>query len=161
MPKEKNEGKILVARGGYERLKRQLERLEREFVKVSKGKAEAAEVGGDVWHDNPAFDAIEQRQRTLIRQIAEVKDALSRAVIIEEGTSEGGGAQIGSTVEVEFEGGELMTVKIGDYTEADPSKGIISYKSPLGSALLGAVAGEERQYRAADRVITFIVKSVK
>jgi transcription elongation factor GreA len=157
MPKEK----IFVTKEGYKKLKKEVERLEKEFAEVSRGKAEAAEVGGDVWHDNPAFEAIEQRQRILLRQIAEAKDALSRVVIIEEESRAGGEVKIGSTVEVEFEDGELMTVKIGDYTEADPSKGIISYKSPLGSTLLGAAVGEKREYRPGDRTKTFVIKSVK
>jgi len=114
-------------------LVKELEGLERELVEMSRSKAETAEVGGDMWAHNPAFDAIELAQRALMRRIAEVRNRLSRAVIVEDAPEEDGSATIGSVVEIEFEDGERTTVRIGDYTEADPSKGVISYQSPLGT----------------------------
>jgi transcription elongation factor GreA len=152
---------ILVTKEGYEKLQKEVRMLEKEFAAVGYDKAEAAEVGGNVWHDNPAFETIEQKQKTLLRQISEAKDILSRAVIVEEELRMADKVKIGSIVEIEFEDGKLISVKIGDYTESDPAKGIISYKSPLGSALLGAAPGDECIYRVTERIIKVVIKAVQ
>lgn len=152
--------KIFVTESGLSRLREELKKLKQELVEVSKGMAEAGEVGGDEWAHNPAFEAIEQKQRALMRKITELRDKISKTEII--GDSAGGEkVKIGSTVEIEFEDGRKMRVKIGDYTESDPAKGIISYKSPLGNALLGAAAGEEREYRIDGNVKKVFVLSIK
>lgn len=153
-------GPIYVTEEGLGRLRNSLAELEQKLTEVSKQMAEAAEVGGNVWHDNPAFEAIEQSQRSLMRDIDETREKLSRAVVIEKPTAHNKTVVIGSTVEIVFDSGEKRKIKIGDYTEADPAQGVISYKSPLGNALLGAKTGERRKYQVEDRTVGVTIRTI-
>lgn len=46
---------------------------------------------------------------------------------------------------LDYQVGEQCTVKIVDPESSDPDRGIISCRSPLGAALLGARIGEARE----------------
>lgn len=50
---------------------------------------------------------------------------------------------IGDTVEVRDEDGEMETFTIVGVAESSPSKGLISNESPMGKALLGHKVGED------------------
>ena len=153
--------KVLVTPQGLKILKEKLKKLEEEYAEVSRGKMEAAELGGNLWHDNPAFEEVEQKQRMLSFNIAELKETLAHAVVAgaEEQNTESA-VRIGSAVEVERENGKITTFRIGDSAEADPAKGVISYESPLGGALLGAKEGETREYRAGSKTMKVLVKRI-
>ncbi len=53
----------------------------------------------------------------------------------------GGVAQLGSTVTVEVAGKSRTYVILGS-AETDPARGVISYRSPIGAALMGKKVGE-------------------
>lgn len=154
------EEKIFVTKEGLRTLEEKVKRLENDLAALSKEKQEALALGGDEWHDNPAFEAVELKQRMLWKELATAKEELRRAAVVEERTADGS-VTIGSIVEVEFENGTVETFRLGDYTESNPTRGIISYKSPLGSALLGAKAGEAREYHLGGLTQRVIIKTVK
>jgi transcription elongation factor GreA len=52
--------------------------------------------------------------------------------------------EIGSRVSVEVDG-EAEAYFIGGEADSDPANGIISHRSPIGSALMGKRAGEEAE----------------
>ena len=84
--------------------------------------------------ENFEYHAAKNEQGLLEHRIRSIRDRLDRAVVVE--ASESGAVGIGSTVEIEDDKGERMTVEIS-------SVGGVSPDSPLGRALLGAKAGEE------------------
>jgi transcription elongation GreA/GreB family factor len=59
-------------------------------------------------------------------------------------------ALFGRTVEIEREDGRKQTFRIVGEDEADPTKGSISYVSPLASALLGKSVGDVAMVNAAE-----------
>ena len=67
--------------------------------------------------------------------------------------------QIGSLVEVLFQDGEKMEFTLTDSETANPSKGLISYASPLGRAIRGARVGDTRMYSVEK--VNFQVKIIK
>ena len=85
--------------------------------------------------ENFEYHAAKNDQGLLEAQIRTIRDRLDRAVVVDQASSASGKVGIGSTVEVEDENGERMTVEIS-------SVGGVSPDSPLGGALLGASPGD-------------------
>jgi transcription elongation factor GreA len=91
--------------------------------------------------ENFEYHAAKNDQGILEHRIRMIRDRLDRAVLVEQQASASGKVGIGSTVEIEDDKGERMTLEIS-------SVGGISPDSPLGSALLGAKPGEEVEVKA-------------
>jgi transcription elongation factor GreA len=91
--------------------------------------------------ENFEYHAAKNEQGLLEHRIRSIRDRLDRAVVVEQEASSSGAVGIGSTVEIEDEQGERMTLEIS-------SVGGISPDSPLGRALLGAKPGEEVEVNA-------------
>jgi transcription elongation factor GreA len=83
--------------------------------------------------ENWDYHAARREQGMLERRITVVRDRLHRAVVVAEGAGDTVG--VGSTVEVEDEAGERLTVEISGV-------GGVSPESPLGRALLGRKVGD-------------------
>src|ERR671918_2207361 len=86
--------------------------------------------------ENFEYHAAKNEQALLERRIRTIRDRLNRAVLVEKEALASGEVGIGSTVEIEDENGERMTLEISSVGGTSPD-------SPLGRALLGARAGEE------------------
>ena len=86
--------------------------------------------------ENFEYHAAKNEQGLLEARIRTIRDRLDRSVLVEQESSASGAVGIGSTVEVEDEKGERMTVEIS-------SVGGVSPDSPLGRALLGAKPGDQ------------------
>jgi transcription elongation factor GreA len=91
--------------------------------------------------ENFEYHAAKNEQGLLEHRIRSIRDRLDRAVLVEKEASATGEVGIGSTVEIEDDKGERMTLEIS-------SVGGISPDSPLGRALLGAKSGEEVEVNA-------------
>lgn len=124
----------------------QKERLEAELAELQgPRRAEIVEAiatargFGDL-SENAEYHAARNEQGLLERQIAILRDRLSRAVLVDEAAA-GDSVGVGSRVQIEDETGERMEVEIS-------SVGGVSPDSPLGRALLGAKAGEDVQVEA-------------
>ena len=83
--------------------------------------------------ENFAYHDAKNEQGLLERRIAILRARLDGAVVVEQ--SDDGAIGVGSVVEVEDETGALLEVEIS-------SVGGVSPDSPLGSALMGARAGD-------------------
>ena len=91
--------------------------------------------------ENFEYHAAKNEQGLLEHRIRTIRDRLDRAVLVAPEESASGRVGIGSTVEIEDDAGERMTVEIS-------SVGGVSPDSPLGRALLGARRGEEVEVSA-------------
>ena len=92
--------------------------------------------------ENFEYHAAKNEQGLLERRIALLRERIEGSVPIDEDAAAASDTvMIGSTVELEDERGERMRIEIS-------SAGGISPDSPLGRALLGARAGEERNVAA-------------
>ena len=83
--------------------------------------------------ENFAYHDAKNEQGLLERRITIIRSRLESATIVEQ--SAGGVVGVGSRVEIEDEAGERLHVEIS-------SVGGVSPDSPLGSALVGAAAGD-------------------
>ncbi|HEY3050616.1 MAG TPA: transcription elongation factor GreA [Gaiellaceae bacterium] len=133
MPKEKPEP---LTRAQKEKLEAELAELEGPRRADMVQAIAAARGFGDL-SENFEYHAAKNEQGMLERRITLLRDRLVRAVLIDEdATAASETVGIGSTVEIEDEHGERMTVEIS-------SVGGVSPGSPLGRALIGASAGDE------------------
>ncbi len=155
-----DQNQILVNEEGLKRLVAKIKELEEKLAQVSSGKAEAAETGGNMWHDNFAFEQIEREQRALTKQLSDARDTLRRAVVISDQRQITEKIDIGSVVDLDING-EHMTIRVGDYTEADPANNVVSYRSPLGDAILHASIGETREYGVGNRTFKVVIKGIR
>ena len=128
-------------------------------VEVSQKIAIAREFGD--LSENAEYDAAKEEQGQIEAEIKQMEDILLNCKII-EGAVEEGVIGIGSTITVydeEFD--EDLTLKILGSTESDPTKGIISNYSPVGTALLGHKVGDRVTIKMEHGDITYKILEVK
>src|SRR5437016_14451899 len=105
-----------------------------EAIKVARGHGDRSE--------NFEYHAAKNEQGLLERRIAILRSRLQHAQVIDEAAAARSGVvTVGSTVELEREDGELMTVEIS-------SVGGVSPESPVGRAVLGKAEGEQIEVEA-------------
>ncbi len=68
---------------------------------------------------------------------------------------------IGDTVEIKSEDGEIETYKIVGVAEASPADGLISNESPMGRALLSRKVGDKITVVAPAGEMEFTIVTVK
>jgi transcription elongation factor GreA len=132
MPNEKQEPMTHAQKRQLESELAQLEGPRRTEVVQAIATARAF---GDL-SENFEYHAAKNEQGLLEHRIRTIRDRLDRSVVVEQEPSASGEVGIGSTVEVEDERGDRMTVEIS-------SVGGVSPDSPLGRSLLGAKPGDE------------------
>ncbi|GAB5602504.1 GreA/GreB family elongation factor [Thermus sp. FJN-A] len=132
---------VKLTKAGYERLMKQLEQERERLQQATQILQELMESSDD--YDDSGLEAAKQEKARIEARIDSLEDVLSRAVIIEEATSEVIG--LGSVVELEDPvTGERLSVQVVAPAEASvletPMK--ISDASPMGKALLGHRVGD-------------------
>ena len=136
-----NKEPITVA--GLEKLKSELDELKN--VKRPKIVAAIAEARshGDL-KENAEYHAAKEQQAQTESRVIEINDIIARANVIDVTKIENNGNVIfGSTVTVQdLEINKKKTYKIVGKDEADISKNLIYFKSPIGKALIGKTAGD-------------------
>jgi transcription elongation factor GreA len=132
---------LYVTSAGLQKIKAELAELKTERMGEVAEKLQIALAYGEV-DNNPDYDSALQEQAIVEERIQMLEDAVRFAIVIEEGVS-ADSVRVGSTVKISEEGwDEVEEYRIVSVHEAAPSKGLISSKSPLGSALLGAKVGD-------------------
>lgn len=115
---------------------------------------------GDI-SENAEYDQAKNDQAQLEERIAKVENMLRNAILIDESEIKTDVVSIGSTVlihDVEYD--EDMELVIVGSAEADPSQGMISNESPVGSALLGHKAGSVVSVLVPDGTIQYKIKKI-
>ena len=107
--------------------------------------------------DNAEYKEAKSILRRTHRQIFTIENQLKRAVVIKSGVNAKRTIQIGSSVLLELKGGTRKTFQILGPHETDPIKGIISYKSPLGAALIGRKEGDAVRIKIADGFKEYLI----
>ena len=126
---------------GYEKLNEQLKALKTERPQIVDA-IEEARAHGDL-SENAEYHAAKERQGQIEASIADIEDKLSRAQIIDPRDLSGDKIVFGATVTLLDDDEKPIKYQIVGQTEADASKGRISYNSPLGRALIGRKVDDE------------------
>src|SRR3989344_1347139 len=106
-----------------------------------------AEMGD--FSENAAYQMAKGRLRGINQKILELEDQLSHAELIKSG-SDTGTVQLGNKVTIEINGGEKSYRILGS-SETDPKQGVVSYSSPMGTALMGRAVGDRVKIKLADK----------
>lgn len=140
-----------------ERMKRDLEHL--ITTERSAAAAEVIRTGemGD-FSENAGYQWAKQNLRRINSRILTLTDAINRAIpIVNDPASLT--VKIGSTVTV-ITNGKQYTYEILGSQESNPFRGKISYRSPIGNALLGAHVGDNVDVIIGDRTITYHIEAI-
>ena len=129
-----------ITEEGLEKLKLELDLLKN--IKRPEIVASIAEARshGDL-KENAEYHAAKEQQAQMESRVIEINDVIARANVIDVKKIENNGNVIfGSTVTVkDLEINKKQTYKIVGRDEADISKNLIYYKSPIGKALIGKI----------------------
>ncbi|MDP3970617.1 MAG: GreA/GreB family elongation factor [bacterium] len=109
--------------------------------------------------ENAEYQIAKERLRGMNRTIDELEYQLPRAIIIEK-PPENSVVQMGHTVTVSTADNNEITWKILGPKESNPSAGIISYASPIGTALIGKSVADVATVQLADRTVKYTIKSI-
>ena len=133
---------IRLTQSGYNEMKKQLTQLQNERVKIVEDIQRAA-TDGDV-RENAPLEAAREAQGMAVGKIQEIEATLKVAVIIDAKNEDRDRVHIGS----KFELTDTASTKVFKYqlvepNEANPLASKISILSPVGSAILGKMLGDE------------------
>jgi transcription elongation factor GreA len=135
--------RIPMSKTGYQRLKGELERLERKDRREVVQAIETARGHGDL-KENAEYHAAKERQGHIEGRILELKDKLSRAEVIDCTQVRCDRAVFGTIVSLlDLDTNEEIRYQLLGPEEADVKKGSISVLSPLGSSLIGKEVGDD------------------
>ena len=128
---------------GLKNLKSELENLKNiQRPKVVEAIAEARS-HGDL-KENAEYHAAKEQQALIESRVIAINDLIARANVIDVTKIDNDGKVIfGSTVKVQdLESNKEISYKLVGQDEADISKNLIFYKSPIGKALIGKHKGD-------------------
>jgi transcription elongation factor GreB len=92
--------------------------------------------------ENADYQYGKRRLREIDRRIRFLERRLALVEVVDPKTQHGNKARFGATVTVRHEDGTERTHAIVGVDEIDPSRGRISWNSPVGRALLGKAPGD-------------------
>lgn len=126
-----------------------------EQIKIARGFGDLSE--------NSEYDEAKSEQGKLYSKIAEIKNLLENAEIVEKTdvVADKGTVTLGSVVKVKDEDGDISEFTVVGSQEANPMEGKISDNSPFGRALYGHVAGDTVNVDAPVGVLKYTVVSVE
>ena len=147
---------------GLKNLKSELEDLKNiQRPKVVEAIAEARS-HGDL-KENAEYHAAKEQQALIESRVIKINDLIARANVIDVTKIDNEGKVIfGSTVKVEdLESNKKISYKLVGQDEADISKNLIFYKSPIGKALIGKNKGEMVSVNTPSGEKNFEIQDVK
>lgn len=135
------EAKFKMSNERFTELQEELKYLQTVREKEVSELIKEARSFGDL-SENSEYDEAKTEQGKLYSRIAEIKNLIENAEIIEH-NKETGKITLGSVVTVvDLESGEKEVYKIVGTQEANPMEGKISDDSPFGAGLLGHKKGD-------------------
>ena len=153
------EMKYKMSRERYEEIEKELEYLQTVREKEVAEQIKEARSYGDL-SENSEYDEAKTEQGKLYSKIAEYKNLLENAEIVEM-TGKVGTIGIGSKVKVlDIEVNEEMEYQIVGSQEANPVLGRISDESPFGRGLMGHKIGETVTVEAPAGALQFKILDV-
>jgi len=153
--------RVVVSKEGLEKLKAELEHLQRvERPQVSAAIAQARGLGD--LSENAEYHAAKDRQALVEVRIRKLQHDIARADVIDPKHVAKGVVAFGRTVKVRDidEGTEETFTLVGQH-ESDFDSGKISVESPIGKGLLGKKPGESAEIKVPAGTIRYQVLSIE
>jgi transcription elongation factor GreA len=150
---------VYLTKDGLTKLQKEYDELTTSGRKKIAEMIKTAKEYGDLSENSEYADAKDQ-QVFIEGRISELEHVLKNAVIIDETHTNCSTVNVGCSVNVELETGD-MEFRIVGSAEADPAKGWISNESPIGRALLGKKAGDIVEVSVPAGNIEYKIKKIK
>lgn len=109
--------------------------------------------------ENAGYAMAKGRLRGINQRILELEDQLQNVEIIAP-PRDTATIQLGHRVTIEI-AGKQETYRILGSVETNPSQGVISHNSPIGSALIGHRVGDRVTFRSATNIIECVVVEIE
>ncbi len=145
----------------FEELQKELHIAKTEKRKQIAEELEFAKSLGDL-SENAEYHEAREEQAALEDRITQLESILASAEIVEAHHAKSGTVEIGTKATVQKKGDkEKRTFSIVGSEEVDMDAGKISFKSPIGAALLGKKKGEEFSVKTPGGDVTYTVISIE
>lgn len=131
---------VLLTKEGYSKLKEELINREGELRSRLQDTLNQMRSQGDLKENDGYTMAVEDFHDNE-EKILTIKQTLERAQIVTKKKSSK--VEVGSHVTIECEGGKKTKYNIVGENETNPLESKISYKSPIGSSLMGKEKGDK------------------
>ena len=153
--------KIPMTKTGYDTLEQEYQRLKNVERHQVIAAISEARTQGDL-SENAEYHSARERQAFIEGKITELEDCLARAQVIDPKEVRDSVVKFGATVSVsDTDSGDERKYMIAGHQESDIAKGIISYLSPLASALMGKQAGDEVEFKTPGGVKNYEILKVE
>lgn len=140
--------RLPITRAGYEKLKSELQRLQKEERPTVIKAIEEARGHGDL-SENAEYEAAKEKQAIVEGKIQETTEKLQNSEIVDLPQDVDGKVIFGCVVVLEdLETGVVSSYRLVGPYEADVQEGTVSVTSPIGKALIGREEGDEVKVQA-------------
>ncbi|HYA41191.1 MAG TPA: transcription elongation factor GreA [Syntrophobacteraceae bacterium] len=153
--------RVPITRNGYEKLRSELQRMQKEDRPSVIRAIEEARGHGDIT-ENAEFEAAKEKQAIIEGRIQELTDKVAHSQIVDLPDNVDGKVVFGCVVIVE----DLQTREVSSYRlvgpyEADVLEGTISVTSPIGKALIGREQGDEVKVQTPKGIRNFEILEIQ
>jgi transcription elongation factor GreA len=150
----------VMTRATWDRLQKELERLQHELRNVIPKTIQKARELGDL-KENAEYHSAKQKQANVSKLVASLQLRLTRARFVEEAEHRDGTVGLGTEVVLEDEDQNVTTYWILGEDEHHHGEHVVSFHAPVGRALMGHAIGEEVELPEGERRKRFRIVSVE
>lgn len=153
---------VLLTSEGFDLLHKELDHLTLEKRPEIANRIRESLQHGEFSEDNSELDEVKFEQAIVESRIAELKSIFGTAQRLEPDMIPTDHVGIGSYVTVkDLNYGEEFEIRVVTSIEADPNRDMLSSESPMGTALMGAEAGETVEFMAPEGPKRYKIESIR
>ncbi len=138
---EGREEQLMVSRSSYDRRREEYDQIVAKKIPENSKAIAAAREHGDL-RENAEYKMAKQDQQMLMARKRQLERDLHRARVTDFKEAQADQVGIGGIVELKHQDGSTTRYTILGAWDGDPANHVISYKTPLGAALMGRKVGE-------------------
>ena len=151
---------VYMTEDGYKKLADEIAQMEAVDRKAISAQIAEARDKGDL-SENAEYDAAKEAQGMLEMKIAQMKETLANARIIDESKLKTDSVQILNTVRIKnLANKQEMTYTLVSENEANIREGKLAINTPIGKGLLGKKIGEVAEINVPAGLMRFEVVSI-
>ena len=148
-----------MSQDGLDKLKKDLAEARAQRAVIAAAIAEAREKGD--LSENAEYESAREAQSLLEIKIANLKDMIAKAKVLDASMLSTDKVQMLNTVKVEnLSTKQVMTFTIVGESEADFSKGKLASTTPIAKALLGHTKGDVVEAKVPSGIIKFKILDI-
>jgi len=152
---------LIVTKAMLDEKQKQETDIEKVQIPANTIEVQDARAKGDL-KENAEYTSAKEHEHYLNVTLRKLKDEIGRAVIFDPTTLTTSLVSFGTTIVLHNElENKDETYSIYGPWESNPDKGIISYLSPFGNALLDAKVGEKRDFTINEHPYSYTVKEIR